>query len=106
MRNLSELCPGEDFLLPCPGEAGDEEEEEDQHGEAVGGAEVGELGGEGQQEDGFDIEDEEDDGVEVVAGLEGNPGVAGGFEAALVDGVLVEAGFLRGEFLCPEPCEG
>jgi len=61
--------------------------------------------GDGKKEDGFDIEDEKDDGVEVIAGLELDPGVSGGFEAALVDGVLAWAGFLWGELLCPEPCE-
>jgi hypothetical protein len=103
MCNLS--GPDEDVFLPGPDQAFDEQEKKDQHGDARGEGEAGEGDGEGEQEDSFDVEDEKDDGVEIVAGLELNPGVALGFEAALIDGVFAGTGLVRRELCRPEPGE-
>ena len=58
---------------------------------------TGKGDGKGQQEDGFDIEDEKDDGVQIIAGLELDPGVA-----CRIPGRTRRSAFLLGPGLCGE----
>ena len=53
----------------------------------------------GSRKNNLDIEDQEDDGVEIVAGLELHPGIARGLKAALIDGVFRLSGLGEENFL-------
>src|SRR5689334_380577 len=77
--------------VPGPDQALGEEENEDQHGEQGAGGQAGERDGERQEEQHLDVEDQEEDRIQVIVGLELDPRVTGGFEAAFIGGVLARA---------------
>jgi len=89
-------------LLIGPDQAFHKQEKEYQHGEGFSQGKASEGDGERQKKDSFDIEDEKNNAVEVVAGLELDPGIPFGLQPALIDGILAQAGFVRGEFFLPK----
>ena len=91
--------------MPGPGKTFDQRQKESEHGETLAHAEVGEGRGEGQEEDDFDIEDEKDDGVKIVARIELDPRIAFGFKAALIDCIFGLAGLGWRKLFSPEPCQ-
>src|SRR5579863_4391319 len=98
-------CPGQHAFCPSPCQSLDEQEDKGQHRKACAQAKASERHGKGQQKDGLHIEDQKNDGVEIVCRSKLHPGIALRFQAALVDGVLDRIRFGRRKHPGPQPCE-
>jgi len=85
--------PFEVAAVPGPDEALGEEKDEDEHREQCAGGQAGERDGEREEKEDLDVEDQEEDRVEIVVGLELDPRIAAGREAAFVGRVFERAGF-------------
>jgi len=97
--------PGQNLLFAGPNKACNEQEQEDEHVDGLSCSEPTKGNREWQEKNSFDVEDQKDDRVEVVTGLEFDPGIARGFEPTLIDGVLAGAGFLGRVLPGPDPSQ-
>src|SRR6185369_6977170 len=70
----SSLLPRQHAFLPRPNQSLNQQQQKDRHGDKCASRQSGEGDGEGQQKDRFNVEDQEDDGIEVILGLELDPG--------------------------------
>src|ERR1035438_4514044 len=95
--------PFEVPAVPGPDESLGQEEDEHEHREQRTRGQGGEGHREGQEKQKFDVEDQEQDGVQVIVGFELDPRVARRREAALVDGVLHVARLRRLDEAKPQP---
>src|SRR5579885_2455981 len=89
--------------LPGPNQALQKQQDENQHDEQGGGGQAGEGRGKRQQEQDLNVENEEKNGVEIVVGLELDPGIAGRGDAAFVSGILHRIGLGRLKKVEPQP---
>src|SRR4051812_33565988 len=89
------LFPLEMTALPRPHQTFREQQDEDEHGNERARRQPREGDRKRQQEQHLDIEDQEENGVEIVVRLELNPGVASWRDAALVNIVFHRARFRR-----------
>ncbi len=80
-----ELTPDQHFFLIRPDQTFDQQKQENQHGNSRCKCQAGKGHGKRQQEDRFDIENQKNDCVQVVAGMELNPGIARRFQTAFVN---------------------
>src|SRR5439155_24932126 len=95
----SRSLPRQHPFLPCPDQSFSQQQQKYHHRNKRAGRQSGEGDRERQKEDRFHVEDQKDDGIEVILGFEVYPGVALRLQAAFVSGILVRAGFERRKLL-------
>src|SRR5579872_1770048 len=98
--------PRQYTFLAGPDEALHQQQQKYEHCDTGSSRKAGKGNGKGKQENGFHVEDQKHNCVQIIRRTKLNPRVAFGLEAALVGGVLFRPGFAGGNPLCPEPRQG
>src|SRR6185437_6895796 len=87
--------PRQYTFLASPDEPFYQQQQKYEHCDTGSSRKAGKGDGKGKQENGFHVEDEEDNRVQVIRRTELNPGIPFGLESTLVGGVLFRSGFAR-----------
>src|SRR5437667_6397817 len=93
-------------LAPRPGETFNQKKQKNQNGNKRTHRQPGERDRKRHKKNRLDVEDQKDDGVEIILRLELNVRFTNGFYPALVDRVFFRAGLWRLEKSPPHPGQG
>jgi len=90
-------------LAPCPNKARDQYEQKNQNGDERADGQSGERDGERHQKHRFHIENQEDDGIQIVLRPELNVRLTNGLDASFVNSIFFPARFRWLEKPPPHP---
>ena len=96
-------APLQTTLAPRPDKTLDEQEQENQNGDERADRQSGKRDGKRHEKHRLDVEDQEDDGIQIVLRPELNVRLTNGLDPALVDGVFFRPRFWRLEKSPPHP---
>src|ERR1700679_1904225 len=81
--------PRQHTFLAGPDQTLHQQEQENQHSQASRQRKAGEGRGERQQKDGLHVEDQKNDGIQIIRDVQPDPRVPFGFESAFIGGMLL-----------------
>src|SRR5260221_351796 len=99
LRNPSSigLFPGQNPFHPGPNQSFAQEQKENHHGQKSPQGQTGESDRKRQQKKRLHVKNEKENAINIILRLELDAGLAFRFQTALINGVLLLAGFLKGK---------